>query len=324
MRFTVGSVPYVNAIPLVLWFEELGDSSPVEVVFDVPSKLPELLDSGQADAILVSSVDALQTPGRRMAAGVCIGSHGPVKSVRLFSKRPIREIETLALDRSSMTSNRLAHIVLAERYGIEPASHPMAPDLAKMLEECDACVLIGDIGMVAESEGLHIIDLGDEWRRLTGKPFVWAAWIGSERLSSELAAWLQVASTISRAGRDLSLDSTDGLVARGLFRRYLNETEALQAPYERVRRQALIERAVSHGWSAPVVRDYFFNVMVYDMDPQVLEGFREFQRRLIEQGFGDCSNFPAMVAPGAAQIDGVVRELRSRGAPVPVWLESLG
>ncbi len=91
------------------------------MIFDVPSKLPALLGSGGADAVLVSSTDALRVAGRRMATGVCIGSDGPVKSVRLFSKRPFDQIETLALDAASMTSNSLARILLAELHSVPPA-----------------------------------------------------------------------------------------------------------------------------------------------------------------------------------------------------------
>ena len=92
-RYTVGCVSYVNAIPLVEMFEEMGAASPVRVLYDVPSRLPALLESGEADAIFVSSVDGLRVADCRLAEGVCI-----VKSVRLFSKVPPAEIQKLALD----------------------------------------------------------------------------------------------------------------------------------------------------------------------------------------------------------------------------------
>ena len=192
-QFTVGCVPFVNAIPLVWWFEHLGQDSPVKVIYDVPSKLPALLDSGQAQAILVSSIDALRTPNRTIADGVCIGSHGPVESVRLFSRVPFPEINTLALDASSMTSNRLAQIILAEQYHTIPEVLTMPPDVQTMLEVCDACVLIGDIGMTAQSPGARILDLGAAWKDLTGLPFVWAVWTGENNLTPQLTALLNQA-----------------------------------------------------------------------------------------------------------------------------------
>lgn len=179
-QFTVGCVPYVNAIPLVWHFEQLGENSPVKVIYDVPSKLPALLDSGQAQAILVSSIDALRTPNRVIADGVCIGSNGPVQSVRLFSRVPFGLIQTLALDASSMTSNRLAQILLQENYGARPQTLTMPPDIEQMLDVCDACVLIGDTGMTAQYPGARILDLGESWTDTTGLPFVWALWTGTQ------------------------------------------------------------------------------------------------------------------------------------------------
>jgi chorismate dehydratase len=303
-QFIVGCVPYANAIPLVAWFEGKGERSPVKVIYDVPSKLPELLDSGRADAILVSSVDALRVPGRRMAEGVCIGSHGAVKSVRLFSKVPPKQIKSLALDQSSMTSNRLAQVVLRERYGIVPEGKPELPDLAKMLETHDACVLIGDIGMTAPSDGLYVLDLGEEWRRLTGRPFVWAAWIGGERLTPDLVAWLYTASRVYNAGRDIHNREFGARLTRLLMWRWLNEMNEPTEAYVEQQRTNLIEIAKAKvDWPEDVLRDYFFEVMVYDMDETVLEGYRTFQKLLLQNEFSDCCHFPALVAPEMPDIE---------------------
>lgn len=271
--YTIGSVPYINAIPLVAMFEALGDASPVRVVYDVPSRLPALLESGQVDAIMVSSVDALRTPNRRVAEGVCIGSDGPVKSVRAFAKCPWEEVRSLAWDASSMTSNRLVEVILAERYGVRPSKQVMAPDLETMLAECDACVLIGDIGMSAGRDGVRVIDLGEEWTDLTGLPFCWAAWIGGDRLTPELVQHLQTARIWSGLGR--------GCAEPG------------------PRQEEIVRQALTHGrWSEGVVWDYYRQVMVFDMDARMLEGWREFQKRLLANGFDDANHFPSVV-PGA-------------------------
>jgi len=293
--FTVGCVSYVNAIPLVMRFEDWADRSPVRVVYDVPSRLPALLESGEAQAVLVSSIDALREPGRRMAAGVCIGSHGPVKSVRLFSKLPPSEVKSLAFDASSLTSNRLAQIILAERYGCSPEVVTMPPDLQGMLEAADACVLIGDIGMAADGTGLHVLDLGEEWQALTGLPFVWAAWIGNEGLTAELATWLIAGAETWCVGRKLVQEAGLARMLKLVFRRYLLD----DGPPEHVEtvRERLISRALEHAptWDEAMVRDYYLNVMVYDMSDLMLEGLREFQRKLVANGFEDCRYFPELV-----------------------------
>lgn len=281
MSFTVGCVPYVNAIPLVEMFEEMGPASPVKVIYRVPSELPALLESGEAQAILVSSVDSLRTPNRRMAEGVCIGSKQQVKSVRLFSKIPFGNIKSLALDASSMTSNRLAQIILKESFGVAPQTKTQKPDLAEMLGESDACVLIGDIGMMSDGSGLHVLDLGEAWSKLTGKPFVWAAWIGNDDLSPDLVWWLQRAAAC--AG-----NSQDG-----------------EPYYIWKNRESMVARAMSQAnWPEATAKDYFENVMVYRMDSSMVEGLREFQVRLKANGFDDAIHFPELVPAGEAAIAG--------------------
>lgn len=173
-RFRVGCVPYVNARPLVACFDQPNEF--VEVVYDVPSRLPALLDSGEVDAILVSSIEYLRREDLVVIGEVGIMSNGPVASVRMLSKVPLREIQTLALDESSMTSNMLAQIILAER-GVRPSLVTMEPDQAAMLAACDACVLIGDKGLEADGTGLVDIDLGAAWTELTGESFTWAVWL---------------------------------------------------------------------------------------------------------------------------------------------------
>lgn len=190
MRYTVGCVPFVNAKPLVAWFEHLGADSPVRVEYAVPSELPNWIETGRVGAALVSSFDAFARPGRWIARGACIGSMGPAASVRLFSKVPFESIRSLALDATSLTSNALARIVLAEGYGVWPEARVKKPGLGPMLEEADAAVLIGDLGLEADGAGLHVLDLGEAWTGLTGLPFVWAAWIGADGLTPELAGLL--------------------------------------------------------------------------------------------------------------------------------------
>lgn len=278
-RFTVGCVPYVNAIPLVEMFEEMDAASPVKVIYRVPSELPALLESGEAQAILVSSVDALRVSGRRMAEGVCIGSRGPVKSVRLFSKVPFAEIKSLALDASSMTSNRLVAILLKELYGVEPATQSLPPDLTGMLDKADACVLIGDIGMMSDGTGLHVLDLGEAWVQLTGKPFVWAAWIGNENLDPELTWWLQRAAACA--------GSQQGGEPEYIWRN----------------RRTMVARAMTQAnWPEETARDYFENVMVYRMDESMLEGLQEYKARLLSNGFEDAVHFPELVPAGEAAV----------------------
>lgn len=188
MKPVVASVPYLNAKPLIY---QLSQDDSIDLLFDVPSKLPAMVDAGEAAVAMASSFDAIRTPGRKVVEGITISTINQVESVRIFSKVPFSEIEVLALDQSSLTSNHLALILLSELYSLKPKTTQALPDIGEMLKQCDACVLIGDKGLTSEHENVQIMDMGEAWRELTGLPFVWALWFGGPLLDEGLAAKLR-------------------------------------------------------------------------------------------------------------------------------------
>jgi chorismate dehydratase len=180
MSLKIGSVPYLNEKPLTRWFShtDAGKASGIEVIYAVPSQLARMLEAGEITAALVSSFEYFRTPGYAIAPGVSISGQGEIESVRAFAKVPWRKIESLALDTSSLTSAALLKILLAEQLDSHPAFLHAAPDLDLMLAQADACLLIGDKGMLADGTDLNVLDLGRAWLRLTGLPFVYAIWLG--------------------------------------------------------------------------------------------------------------------------------------------------
>jgi chorismate dehydratase len=132
------------------------------------------------DLGLVPSIEYLRSDEYRFVPGVGIGSRGPVASVALFTRRPIGEIRHIALDTSSRTSVALTRVLCHHRFRIHPEWVPHGPDLAAMLRDYDAGLLIGDPALEADPAGLGAtkIDLGAEWTAMTGLPFVYAAWTG--------------------------------------------------------------------------------------------------------------------------------------------------
>ena len=261
MQYVAGSVPYVNARPLVSFFEHLAADSPVQLLYAVPSQLPECLDAGTCHVAMVSSFEALRNPGRRISDAGCVGTRGAAESVRLFSKVPFEQIRTLALDASSLTSTHLTQVVLIERYGVRPRTVHMAPDLNAMLAENDACLIIGDKGMLTDGTGLHVLDLGAEWLALTELPFVWAAWIGGAGLTDELSSHL------SRA-REWGQRHLDVIVG---------ETQA------KVR------------WPGDSCRRYLKETMSYELSDEHLAGLRRFQELLLKHRFIENERFPEIV-----------------------------
>ena len=176
-KVRLGAVSYLNVRPLVYGLDRRDD---VSLRFDVPSECARLLAAGEIDLGMVPSITYLDRPGDRIVPGVCIGSDGPVASVALFTKKPIGEVRTIALDTSSRTSAMLTRILCARAFNIAPAFVPHAPDLAAMLASADAALMIGDPALFVDYAALGAtkIDLGAAWTSMTGLPFVWAVWSG--------------------------------------------------------------------------------------------------------------------------------------------------
>ena len=86
----------------------------------------------------------------------------------------------MAADTSSRTSNGLLRVLCYESFGIDPEFIPMAPRPAEMLRRCDAALVIGDAALFFNHAraGAEKIDLGEQWTKMSGLPFIWAFWAG--------------------------------------------------------------------------------------------------------------------------------------------------
>jgi chorismate dehydratase len=173
----LGAVAYLNARPLV---HGLAADDRFSIRFDLPARCAALLHEGAIDLGLIPSIEYLRQPDYRIVPGIAIASDGPVASVALFSTRPIATVRTIGVDSSSRTSVALLRILCARRFDIAPSFITQEPDLTTMVDECDAALVVGDPALVADHEalGLHKIDLGTEWKAMTGLPFVYAFWTG--------------------------------------------------------------------------------------------------------------------------------------------------
>jgi chorismate dehydratase len=174
-RLRVGAVGYLNARPLVYG---LDHSPRFTLRYDVPSECARLLHGGAIDIGLIPSIEYLRNGPYRIVPDVAIASDGPVASVTLYTKKPIGEIRSIAMDTSSRTSVALLRVLCARLFDIGPAIESRPPDLAGMLAQCDAALMIGDVALFGEARGVQTTDLGEAWTRMTGLPFVYAFWAG--------------------------------------------------------------------------------------------------------------------------------------------------
>lgn len=246
----VGSVSFLNAKPLIYGLDAARD---VRLELDVPSRLLDGLLEDRYDVALLPVIDYQRMPDLRVLTSGGIGCDGPTLTVRIFSPVPVERIRTLACDTDSHTSVGLARVVLSKLYGIHPKLVELSSGVVK--DDTTALLLIGDKVVCEEPQGLaHQLDLGEAWKRLTGLPFVFAAWIARGGVDlRDLPARLE------RAKHD-GLAHLDEIIAR---------------------------HAVPRGWPADVARRYLAEHLQFDVGPDQLRAIRLFHEYAVEVGFLD-------------------------------------
>ena len=169
----IGAVQDLNTNPLV---HGLGGPG-VSLQYDLPSRLADSLAAGRLDVALIPSSEVFRGDAYRLVSDACIGCRGPVMSVKLFFRTRPDRVEHLAVDEGSRTSVALARLLLAERCGVAPRVEvlPLGSDISDTT--ADAVLLIGDRAIGSPRGSFQLVwDLGDEWCRWTGLPFVFAVW----------------------------------------------------------------------------------------------------------------------------------------------------
>lgn len=240
-----------------MWDLEHGSAArDFDISYTLPSLCARALAEGSADIGIIPAAAYAQIPGLQILPDVAIASRRAVRSILLVSQIPVELVRTVALDTSSLTSVALTRILFEKWLGGGRTFTPMDPDVEKMLDECDAGLLIGDPALRVDRRKYHTIDLAEEWIRYTGKPFVFAFWaVRSEALRKADPA-LDLAA-VFRDSRDHGLQPGN---------------------LESISR----EWAPRVGLSESEVRAYLTENIHYHLDSGCLEGLKLFYRYAAE------------------------------------------
>jgi chorismate dehydratase len=259
----VGHIQFLNCLPIYWGLVRSGALLDVELTKDTPDRLNDALVAGDLDIGPISLVEYLRhTDELVLLPDLAVGSDGPVLSVNLVSTVPVSKLDgrRVALGSTSRTSVLLARMLLADRYGVRPRYFGCPPDLAAMLLEADAGVLIGDPALRATYDapgrGLMVTDLGWAWRDWTGLPMVFAVWA---------------------ARRDFA-ERDPGLV-KDVHEAFLRSRELCLADIDRVAADA----ARWEVFDASMLAGYF-RALDFSLGVRQLEGLREYARRVAARG----------------------------------------
>ena len=197
-KFRIGSVSYLNAVPLTRGIED-------QVIFATPARLAQLLRRDELDAALVSTAEVLLTDRYDILDGIAVASLGEVYSVLLAHRRPLAELKEIYCHTASLSGLSLLKVLLAER-GLKPEFKPLTE--LRNAAEHDAVLLIGDpaIDFQRAPHEHEIFDLGLAWFEMTQLPFVFAVWALRRGIeNSQLRRQL-------RDAKDFGIDTLDWIV----------------------------------------------------------------------------------------------------------------
>jgi chorismate dehydratase len=276
-RLRVAAINFLNPAPLMWDFEHPPLDAPLDLRYQIdrmsPSECAVRLASGAADIGLIPIAALATTPGLRILPGCTIASKGRVRSLLLVRRagQPLAALRSVAADTASRTTLAYARILFHKWGNSAVPFMSLAADLDAMLQRADAAILIGDPALMAleeranrfERTGEELVyhDLAEEWRVLTGLPFVSAVWAAAPSNSAgapglDFETWDSIANDFIQS-RNHGLQNIDALVAEWSAR--------LPLPEE-------------------TIRSYLTANIHYVLDEECIDGMRGFFRMAAELG----------------------------------------
>jgi chorismate dehydratase len=215
-KLRISVVQYLNTAPLVYGFTSGALKDKYDLSFTVPSQCADDLRDGRADVAIIPAIELQRIDDLLVLPNLAIAAKRRVRSLLIVSRKPIEKVTSIALDGSSRSTQALTRILCAEHWQIKPAFFEATfNSAAAILEQTDAALLIGDPALrlsisiagnatlgaagqlicspgkagINATETLHVYDVVQEWRRLTGLPAVLAVWAGRrESVTPEVVA----------------------------------------------------------------------------------------------------------------------------------------
>jgi chorismate dehydratase len=259
----VGHIQFLNCVPFYWGLVRSGALMDLELIKDTPERLSEQLIAGELDLGPVTLVEYLKHPEDLVVLpDLAVGSDGPVLSCNLVSQLPFADLDgqRVALGSTSRTTVQLAQLVLREQYNAYPDYFSCPPDLAQMMLEGPAGVLIGDPALRASLYeaprlGLRVLDLGEAWKDWTGLPMVFAVWaVRRDFLAAHPALTREVHAALLNS-RDLAMAEVD---------------------------KVAVQAARWESFDA-VTLERYFTTLDFSFGERQLAGVREFARRVSAQ-----------------------------------------
>lgn len=157
----------------------------IDLQEDIPSICAQKLKFKQVDIGLVPVALLPELEQYKIITDYCIGANGKVDSVKLYSNVPLNEIKIVTLDYQSKSSINLTKVLNKFYWKQNFEFKDAKPGYEQSISGTNAAVVIGDRTFSLNGTFKYEFDLAEEWKKMTGLPFVFAAWVTTSDVDPE-------------------------------------------------------------------------------------------------------------------------------------------
>ncbi len=180
-------VEYLNTLPFKYGLTQFKGINDLEIEYENPKNCFSKFSTGHSDIALVpiGGLLTLDSNHYNIFGDYCIGCDGEVSTVCLYHKGSIKNLKKVYLDSESQTSVLLVQVLLKKYYGINAEFLPLNKK-NEVLRNNESVLLIGDKVFNSPYSSEKCLDLGEEWKKMTGLPFVFAVWVCNPNVSEKI------------------------------------------------------------------------------------------------------------------------------------------
>lgn len=191
--YKISIVNYTNTLPFKYGITESGLIDKIDLQYDIPSVCAQKVLDGTVDLGLIPVAVIPLMEVSHVVSRFCLGSNDRVDTVKLYSAVPLENIEEVYLDYQSRTSVTLVKVLAKFYWQIKPVFTDAKEGFEKLIEGNTAAVIIGDRCFEMNGKFGYEYDLSAEWKKFTGMPFVFAAWISNKEIDPDFVAGFELA-----------------------------------------------------------------------------------------------------------------------------------
>ena len=184
-QYRISAVSYYNTYPFIYGLQQSGLEKEIDLQLDIPSECAGKLLSGKVDIGLIPVAVIPNLAYAEIIAPYGIAADGKVDTVCLLSEKPLNEMSRIILDYQSKTSVKLLQVILKHYWKLDIPFVEGYEGYEDQIKGETSGLVIGNRVFDLEQQYLFKYDLAAEWKKMTGLPFVFAAWVSNKPVDED-------------------------------------------------------------------------------------------------------------------------------------------